>query len=800
MKFSVSVWLCFCLSSLSLFAQEEPCACCVRGQVLDAETKESIPFATVHVSGTEKYTQTNEEGYFLFKGICPEEYALIISCVGYSSNTSDHHHERGEHPHFYLEQDITGLEEVLIEAERVRETGTETIAQVTVSKAQIKSNPTQSLAASLSKIEGVTFASVGANVQLPIIHGLSGNRILVLNNGLKHGFQNWGAEHSPEIDISSANNITVVKGAAGVKYGPEALGGAILVESNPLLLDNPFYANAGIGFQSNGNGINTNVELGKGFKNWSYFTNGSYTRIGDRRAPNYNLTNTGKEEEAFGAGVLFHKGDWDFKAYYSFVGQDLGLLRASFVSSPDALIQAFNATTPAVTDPFSYTINEPNQVTQHHLIKGEVNWWYSDEGKLSFTGGVQLNKRDEFDVRRNANLPIIDLDLLTYDYQLEWEHPTWNNLDGLLGVQYYSQRNDNNPGTQVTPFIPNYNTNRFSAFAIEKMHFGDDIFEVGARLDVETNDIAGREPGGDIFSDTYTFTNLTASLGYDWSISGNSNFKTNIGSAFRTPNVAELFSFGQQGFRSLFGLLRSGFDEGGVPTTRGVTLLDESDVELERGYKLSNEFRTSKKGSSHSVTSYINYIENFVFERPITVFGTPRGPQTAFFFEQADGLFLGLDYTWRKRITKQTSVTYGLSYLWSRNVGENEALINQPPISTNLELQWDQKDFLIFESSVWTLRPSYTFEQFQAPRTVSLENIVSGAEVITPNSEIFDFVDAPDGYFLIDLSWNFKWKKLNGTIAAQNLLNTSYRNYLNENRYFADDLGRNILCTLNYNF
>jgi len=797
----VPLWLCFCFSSMTtLCAQTEPCSCCVSGKVLDEETQQPIPFAIVNINNTDTYAQTDEEGNFLLKGVCPDDYSLVISCVGYSNEIRDHHHELGDRPHFYLVRDVSGLDEVIIEAQRSKEKGTETIAQTTVSKADIKSNPTQSLAASLSKVEGVTFASTGANVQLPIIHGLSGNRILVLNNGLKHGFQNWGSEHAPEIDINAANNITVIKGAAGVKYGPEALGGAILVEPNPLLLNNPFYANVGTGFQTNGNGYNTNFELGKGFKKWSYFTNGSYTKVGDRKAPDYNLTNTGKEEKAFSLGALYHLNNWDFKVYYSFIDQNLGLLRASFISSPEALIQAFDAEIPAITDPFSFTINEPNQATQHHLIKGEVNWWYSDEGKLSLVGGVQLNKRDEFDVRRNADLPIIDLDLLTYDYQLEWEHPTWKGLDGLIGVQYYTQENDNNPGTQVTPFIPNYTTDRFSAFAIEKVKLGENTLEAGIRLDIETNDIAGREPGGDIFRDVYTFTNVTASLGYVWPLSDNSDFKTNIGSAFRTPNVAELFSFGQQGFRSIFGLLRSGFNNDGTPTTAGVTLLDDSDVDLERGYKLSNEFRTSKNGSSHILTGYVNYIENYVFERPITVFGTPRGPQTAFFFEQANGLFLGLDYTWRKEITKQLSSTYGLSYLWARNVGENEALISQPPISTNFELQWDQGEFWMFESSKWTIKPSYTFKQFQAPRTVSLESIVDGSEVITPDSEIFDFLDAPDGYFLIDLSWNFKWKKLNGSIAAQNVLNTSYRNYLNENRYFADDLGRNILFTLNYNF
>jgi len=782
-----------------MIGQNKPCNCCLSGKVLDVETNQPIPYATVLVKNTEKYAQTDEKGDFVINGICPDDYTLVISCVGYTNSTNAHHHERGEHPHFYLTQEITGLDEVTIQAERSKEKGTETIAQTTLTKAEITSNPTQSLAVSLSKVEGVTFASTGTNVQLPVIQGLTGNRILILNNGIKHAFQNWGMDHAPEIDINAANNITVIKGAAGVRFGPEALSGAVLVEPNPLLLNNPLYGAVRTSFQTNGRGGNANFEIGKGTEKWSYFLNGSYSRIGDRRAPGFNLTNTGKEEGAFSVGVLHHLDDWDFKVYYSFIDQNLGLLRASFVSSANGIIEAINADVPTPADPFSYTIQDPNQTTQHHLGKAEIDWWYADEGKLTFRVGAQLNKRDEFDVRRNADLPIIDLDLTTYDYQLEWEHPSWNGLDGFIGVQYFTQNNDNNPGTLTTPFIPNYNTDRFSAFLIEKIKFGQDTFEAGIRFDIETNDVAGRETNQDIFRDRYTFTNFTASLGYQWRLSGNSSFKTNIGSAFRTPNVAELFSFGQQGFRSVFGLLRFA-NNGGLISTSEVTPIDDSEVDLERGYKLTNEFRTSSQGNTHVLTTYGHYIENFVFDRPLGVFGSIRGPQFAFFIDQADALFLGLDYTWKKELTQQLTGTFGLSYLWSQNVGENEPLINQAPITTNLELQWDQGKLWVFESSKWALRPSYTFEQFQAPRTVSPESLVDGSVVVTPDSEIFDFQDAPNGYFLLDLSWNFKWKSLGGSITAQNLLNADYRNYLNEFRYFADEPGRNVIFTLNYNF
>lgn len=785
--------------SVPIIAQNEPCTYSVSGKVLDADTEEPVPQAVIKVDGTEKYTTTDANGNFKIDGLCSKKNSLIISCIGYADSTKEHEHDSDIH--FYLTQEVTSLEEVTIQAQRTKVKGTETISQVTVGKAEIASNPTQSLAAVLSKQQGLTFISTGNNVQLPVIHGLFGNRILVLNNGLKHGFQNWGTDHAPEIDIASASSITVIKGAAGVRYGPEALGGAIIVEPNPLLLNNPLYAELGTGYQTNGRGYNANLEVGQGTENWSYFANGNYTRVGDRQAPDYNLTNTGKEEKAFSFGLLHHLDKWDFKVYYSFVDQNLGLLRASFVSSPDAIIRSFNADTPDPADPFSYSINEPNQTTQHHLGKAEVNWWYSDTGKLTLIGGIQLNKRDEFDVRRNSQLPIIDLDLLTYDYQLEWKHPKWHGLDGLIGVQYFNQNNDNNPGTQTTPFIPNYNTDRFSAFAVESLDFGKNTLEAGVRFDFETNDVRGRETNQDIFRDNYSFTNVTASLGYIRQLSANSIFRTNIGTAWRTPNVAELFSFGQEGFRLIYGMLRYTESDGSFPIdTSEVIPLDESDVEPERGFKFINEFETNKNGNSHKLTAYSHFIKNYIFDRPIGVSGTVRGPTTAFIYNQVDALFLGADYSWKKEWTKQISGTFGINYLWSRNIGDDETLINQPPISTSYELQWDQGKFWKLDSSRWSIRPNYTFNQFQAPRTVSVESLVDGSAVVTPDSEIFDFTDAPDGYFLLDLSWNFSWKNLSGSITAQNLLNTSYRDYLNELRYFADDPGRNILFTLNYSF
>ncbi|MEL6670311.1 MAG: TonB-dependent receptor, partial [Bacteroidota bacterium] len=551
------------IPGIALIAQSaNSCDYELKGIVLDAETKEVLPFVQVAISGTQLVALTDINGEFHLTDLCEESHSLSISCLGYCDTTCHLHHHISETPYIYLKQQASILDAVTISAEREREEGTESIAQLSLGKDELSANVTQSLASALSDIDGLTFTSVGSNVQLPVIHGLYGNRVLILNNGIKHGFQNWGSDHAPEIDIATANRITVLKGAAGVRYGPEAIGGAIVVEADPLNFNQPFSANIGTGYQTNGRGYFVNAGLAQGGERLSYHLGANYTRIGDRNTPDYSLTNSGKEERSINGGLRYRLNDnLDVKVYYSYLSQNLGILRSSIAETGESLTRALNADEPNFIRPFSYDINEPRQFIQHHLGKVETSWRYAEDAKLTFRVGTQINQREEYDVRRNSELPIIDLDLITNDIQLEWEHPEWLGLDGLVGFQVFTQNNDNNPGTRTTAFIPNYNTFRVSAFFVESLKNNNNTFELGVRFDHENNNVRGRETNQDLFTDDYNFTNVTASLGYVRNISANTTFRTNLAMAWRTPNMAELFSFGQHGFKTSFGLLRYYFDE-----------------------------------------------------------------------------------------------------------------------------------------------------------------------------------------------------------------------------------------------
>ena len=182
---------------------------------------------------------------------------------------------------------------------------------------------------------------------------------------------------------------------------------------------------------------------------------------------------------------------------------------------------------------------------------------------------------------------------ITNDYQLEWRHPKYQNIEGVIGLQAFSQNNDNNPGTGTTPFIPNYNTTRYSGFVIEQFKREKTTYELGARLDHEYNNVRGRETSQDIFRDEYSFVNLTTSLGAFKRVSENTTIRVNIGTAWRTPNMAELYSFGQHGFKVSYGLLRYYTNSEGDIKTNRVIKMSEGDVKPEKGIKWINEWKHS---------------------------------------------------------------------------------------------------------------------------------------------------------------------------------------------------------------
>ena len=704
-KFDKVIKSCCIVSFLLLLSldvqSQDICDRSISGKIIDNETKSPLSDVIVRAisdpqvygnrvlyNSSDKFSISDENGKFLLEDLCAEEDSLIFSRIGYQDTLIS---LDTDYWTVSLTEKSVELENVIISDEREKILGAQTMSRQSISLDDRVIDRTSSFASIASEVDGVTFISTGSNVERPVIHGLYGNRVLVLNNYLKHGFQNWGDDHAPEINVSSVDRISVLKGSSGVRFGPEALGGAIIVEPDPMKLSQPYYFNTNFGYQTNGRGTNYSIETGKGYKNLGFNVGLSHIKIGDRHAPSYSLTNSGKEEKGFNIGLHYHLNNFDIKFYYSYVDVNLALLRSSVFHSGNAISRAISSEEPLFIRPFSFDINEPNQLVDHHLAKVNINWWYNENDKLSFVFGRQLNKRKEFDVRRNAEKPIIDLDLITTDLMIDWDHSFSENSDGLLGLHFFNQDNDNNPGTGTTPYIPNYNTNRYSFFLIENLKFGNKQFEIGIRVDNEDYNVRGREVSQKIFRDEHSLTNTTFSVGFENKLSERFSFRTNLGSAWRTPNMAELYSFGSHGFKNSFGLLRYYYNENNKLRTDKVTIMSESLLSPEKSFKFINELDYKSEKNEIKLTLFSNYIMNYVFQRPIGLFGTIRGPMPYFIFDQNDVLFIGSDFTIKREFSKKFNSSLALNYLWSNNLDNNGKLINQPPvrIENNLNFKID---------------------------------------------------------------------------------------------------------------
>jgi iron complex outermembrane receptor protein len=87
----------------------------------------------------------------------------------------------------------------------------------------------QTLGDILTEIAGVSSLKTGSSVVKPVINGLFGSRVPVINNNVRLEDQEWGTEHAPNFDVNAAGKITVIKGF-GLQFGGDAVGGLIIIE------------------------------------------------------------------------------------------------------------------------------------------------------------------------------------------------------------------------------------------------------------------------------------------------------------------------------------------------------------------------------------------------------------------------------------------------------------------------------------------------------------------------------------------------------------------------------------------
>jgi iron complex outermembrane receptor protein len=267
--------------------------------------------------------------------------------------------------------------------------------------------------------------------------------------------------------------------------------------------------------------------------------------------------------------------------------------------------------------------------------------------------------------------------------------------------------------------------------------------------------------------------------------------------------VAELYSLGtHQSTASIeYGLL---LDE----ITNQVRDLEEVNFNTEHALKWVNTYRFRKERFNAELAGYLNYIFNYIYLKPRGVTQNSRGIFPYFRYTQTDASFLGADISLSYQILKSLSMSGHASLLRASDVTNDDYLIFIPSNRYDVSIRHQQA-----EAGTWTnffveAKVKYVDKQNRAPRVVPISEIIEakeqGIDLFENDNRNFDFVDSPEAYFLVSFSSGIT-RPIGKTameirITADNLTNSSYREYANRMRYYADDLGRNISIALKFSF
>ena len=159
----------------------------------------------------------------------------------------------------------------------------------------------QTIGETLAQTPGVHSASFGPAVGHPVIHGLTGTRVLVLENHIPSmDVSSSGADHGITVEPFLADRVEVVKGSDTLLYGSGAIGGAVDVHTRRIPVEVPEDSLSGRAFIRGDNGSDARhagFRLDGGSGGWAWHLDGYSGENGDLAIPGYAALDPHRDEE-----------------------------------------------------------------------------------------------------------------------------------------------------------------------------------------------------------------------------------------------------------------------------------------------------------------------------------------------------------------------------------------------------------------------------------------------------------------------------------------------------------------------
>jgi outer membrane receptor protein involved in Fe transport len=631
-----------------------------------------------------------------------------------------------------------------------------------------------SLGQTLEHLPGVRTLSTGNNAGIPVIRGLTGNRIRLLSNSIGVDFQQYGIRHQPNIDPFLSDRIEVVRGTASLLYGSDAVGGVIDVHSLDLTHSEDgsrdYTLDTRVDYASNNNQRDIAVRGTSSGEQWA-FAGGFVARAGDNiQAPD--------------SATAFESGDSSGPAFtgelpFTDFRQNNAQLGAAWQGERSTTSLRFNRwdteqnyLLPNPPDGAGIGVRLENMELQLRndlqLSSGAMDW------TLRPTLSWQNNLR-QANAAGNPRSELFDGDIeIEFDqYTLRFEalHEGEDVLEsGTLGFEI-RQLDQESRGRTV--LVPGGTVTALGAFAYEERRFGLMVVQAGIRYDhIETEGDASKTSADPGFTGVINnrFDVVTGALGGSYPLGDHFTLAANAARGFRAPSLFELFANGVHG---------------GVAAIQ----IGNPDLDPEESLNLDLALRWRFSRLTGSTTIYQNRIDDYIYLLDTGESASNGLP--IFSHNQADATIRGLETELVLDLSRDWSVRMVLDLIDTENRASDTRLPLTPANEFLTELSWRRAAFAGLRSPYARASVRYATSQDAVP-----------GEPFTQFDRNPRFGSAStDSYSLVDLAAGFEFKgfgrrDVRVNIELRNVLDEDYRDFLNTYKGYALNPGRDLRLSL----
>jgi iron complex outermembrane recepter protein len=547
------------------------------------------------------------------------------------------------------------------------------IAQPTavLSGEALRRNQSASLGETLEQIAGIRSLSMTTGIGKPVIRGLTNNRVVTLTNGQRTETQQWGHDHSPNVESADAERLEVVKGPASVLYGSDALGGVVNVVRRKLpSAEGPHNVTRGrlsLGYHS-ANLAPSATLTGEGARGaFGWRLSGTGRRADDLRTPTGTLPNSGNNTGYLEAATGYHGAMRDVELT---------------ASTRDETIRIADdpVTSPGYTG--RQRIRTERFTLESNLRRGAQ--------RLQLQAGYESNRRSEFDDESMREVTL-GLHSRTATGFAHWHHAPWRGFTGVVGtaVQRTSFRTFGNE-----TLIPDNTAQSLGVYLLEQKTVGDWSLSGGARYDWRTLDT----PGNAVLQlapSSRAFNAMTGTAGVVYKATAPVSVAFNVARGFRAPSASDLYA--------------NGFHEG----TRAFEI-GRSDLQVETSLNTDLGLRLRTSRVFGEVTGYVNRIRDYIYLAPV---GVPGRALDSLEVRQGNARLVGAEAAFTVPLASAFSASVNTDVVRAVNTVDDSALPFVPPLRTMGTLRWDEgapgKSFAI--TGEWNAKQTRVFRDDFAP-------------------------------------------------------------------------------------